>query len=357
LSQQRYPELSECWTKLDPLEDVTAWFRGLRSHDFTTDLLRTKHGFVSSEKTRDCGKAISAHAESAVELLEQAFSGSPRISYLSLYYAMLDLAKVVILCKGRLSDLRAHRSHGLAWTGISRVSQDLLTDHITLQEHGAFGLFYDCLAGQMWPKTAQKDKSGDWISTYKRQILLRDVYPYIRSIGFEYTNTYGEASRFEHVQIDIDETRPGAWRAVVQFPGAIDVGRTINRKRFKILSGLSTDGSAYVTRTVSAADRETARNLLAHDLRWFLLSPSVVSGRSYTLTPYSSSSFLMPEEIPTLLAFFHLGSVVRYDPERLSRLFDSRACGMLETLRRHGTYDYLLATWSFVTQTQVAVHR
>ena len=71
--------------------------------------------------------------------------------------------------------------------------------------------------------------------------------------------------------------------------------------------------------------------------------------RLLTLTP-SDGRLVIPQELAVLLAFFHLSNVVRYDPERLARLYDSRAVPVLEALRRHGLLTYLTTLWSFLTQ-------
>ena len=118
----RYATRSGCRTPLDPLEDCTAWFRGLRSRDYTEDLLLKEHGLTAPGRARDCSKAIAAHADSATDLLDQAFSGPARTSYLPIYYAMLDLAKIVVLSKGWLSQLHRQRMHGASWTGVKRTA-------------------------------------------------------------------------------------------------------------------------------------------------------------------------------------------------------------------------------------------
>jgi hypothetical protein len=288
-----------------------------------------------------------------VDLLEQAYSGSPRTSYLPIYYAMLDLAKVVVLCKGWLGDLHSQRLHGASWSGIDRVSHDLLTDHITVYERGAFALFYQALVGEMWPKSGHKDKNGNWVSTYTRRIFLRDIYPYIASVGFEYEVAYGEDPHLTQIEANLVEVSPGKWRIEVAFPGeTLPAGQA--KRKFKILSGLIEDNDKYVTRCISASDASAARSSLDGVFRWHLLYPQATRDGFYLLTPRSNSNFLLPKEIPCLLTFFHLSNVVRYDPERLARLFDSRACALLEILRRHATYDYLIAVWSFLMQAQVA---
>ncbi|MEZ4388278.1 MAG: YaaC family protein [Candidatus Krumholzibacteriia bacterium] len=353
MSQVRYREPQICKSALDPLQDVVSWLRGLKSQAYTSEILAAKHKQNDANKLRNCSRAISSHVEVAMELLDQAFSGSSRTSYLPIYYSMLNLAKTVVLAKGWIDELGEQRQHGAGWTGVSRQSHDLLTDQITVHERGAIALYYSALVGHLWPNTSQRNRNGNWRSTPKRSLSLRDIYPYIASIGFEFTNVYGIPGGFEGVDVSITQHKHGKWRAEVQFPRPSQPINTI-RRQIKLLSGLNYDSGKYVSKSVSASSEEDARTALEGGLRWFLLYPEIHESEFYTMTPRSMSNFMFPEEIPVLLAFFHLGNVVRYDPERLERLFDSRCCGILEILRRHGTYDYLLAVWSYMMQQQVA---
>lgn len=91
----------------------------------------------------------------------------------------------------------------------------------------------------------------------------------------------------------------------------------------------------------------TEANAVRAGLRTYLLY-SDSDGKPYT--PVSARSLLLPEEIPIALAFFHLSSVVRYKPEFLSKLRDSRYWPVLAALRYHGLYRATLLFWSHVQQ-------
>ena len=69
-----------------------------------------------------------------------------------------------------------------------------------------------------------------------------------------------------------------------------------------------------------------------------------------SLTPICNKQLLLPEELPILLAFFHMSNVVRYNPEFLVRLEDSPEWGLLHVFSRQGIYRYLVLFWSFFNQ-------
>jgi len=66
--------------------------------------------------------------------------------------------------------------------------------------------------------------------------------------------------------------------------------------------------------------------------------------------PLSNCELLLPEELPLIIAFYHMSMVVRYNPDALRELSNSQFWPVLLVLRRHGIYRFLLLFYSFVTQ-------
>ena len=58
-----------------------------------------------------------------------------------------------------------------------------------------------------------------------------------------------------------------------------------------------------------------------------------------------------------MLAFFHMSNVVRYNPEFLARLKDSRSWGLLLVLRNHAVLKFLKLFWENISQSCLCVHR
>ena len=69
-----------------------------------------------------------------------------------------------------------------------------------------------------------------------------------------------------------------------------------------------------------------------------------------SVTLFGPTVIEFPEEIPIWLLFFYLSSIVRYKPELVERLRDSKYWPVLSTARLHVFLDFLLAFWSFVHQ-------
>src|SRR3990170_4643214 len=155
----RYREAVPVSTPMDPMADIVSWVRGLRSIQYTAGLLESVH-LLSPSKVAPTAEFISAHAKRATEFLEQAFSGPSELSYLPLYYAVLNLSKAMIAAAGRLNDLNQQRRHGASWSGINRNTHDLKNDSIKLFSEGTIPLLYQVMTGSLWPPTRAADAGG-----------------------------------------------------------------------------------------------------------------------------------------------------------------------------------------------------
>lgn len=339
-----------------------SWIRGLRSVGLCADLLTRHHGFTAGRATRDAAKAIAAHAEVAVALLEQALAGPAHVSYVAAYYGLLDLAKIVVVASGALPALKREKFHGMSWTGVNTAAQDLQTDHITLHDRGAGALFYRALTDAPWLTPART----------RRKVFMRDVYPYIQCISFEYSQIYG-ISGLAPLTCEVKATGEKEGHAELTFYGT-PAPATLGRSHFKLLAGLKKKSdSTYVSEPIRFNTRDELFER-AHEAirRRFLLyshkdsAPlgafAIFQGSAPSMrpnvqfhgfyTPASNSTLLLPEELPILLAFFHLGNVARYDPARLARLRDSRACSIIDVLLSEGVFAFIVSVWSYLTRTE-----
>ncbi len=241
----RYDRIDTVSTPLDPLAAALNWIRGLRSVGLCSDLLKERHGFVGSTVTTDAARAMAAHAEVAVALIEQALSGPAHVSYIAAYYGLLDLAKIVIVASGGLAELQKEKWHGMSWSGIQTAVQDLQTDHITLQGRGAGALFYKALTGKRWTTPNRKS----------RRLAMRDVYPYIQCVSFEYAQVYG-VQRLAPLASEFQPTGKNVGRARLTFYGQPSPA-THGRNHFKLLAGLKKESdTTYVSELVTGSSSD-----------------------------------------------------------------------------------------------------
>jgi hypothetical protein len=210
-----------------------------------------------------------------------------------------------------------------------------MTDVITIRGKGTIPLLYNAITGARIPRG-------------RLQLRMREVYPYIVHIGHEYAEAYNKLPKLAYINMDIESGEKGL--RLTAGVGKIAPGSVMPRKsELKVLANFARDAAnpnRYVTSWV-AGEQDAARAKLLSKVRRYLLYCFPESQDNIrALTPISNRQLMLPEELPIILAFFHLSNVVRYDPEFLARLKDSGAWAMLLTLRRTAPRTFLELFWA-----------
>src|SRR3990167_2882661 len=195
----RYDSTKIVTTRLDPLSDISSWFAWLRSKGFVGDLLKEIHGFSDRNKINKASKAISSHAENAINLLGQGFSGSTDVSFLPIYYALLNIAKICIILKDKQSELEQQRLHGVSYN--PKSSRDLMTEEITLHKNGAIPLYFQAIT--------DKNLIG---SKKKISVKMNEIYPFIRSMSHEYLEIYKPKLLYYPITINLEGNDKDGYR-------------------------------------------------------------------------------------------------------------------------------------------------
>lgn len=336
----RYPVALKVTTSLNPLEDVMCWIAGLKSRRYLKEIAQEKHpvsGLVSLDDRID---EAAACIEIACEYLEQAFRGPQTVSFLSLYYAFLNLAKVYVILGPFVIELKRQRRHGVTYDPSLKESRSLETEYIRVRPEGVVPLFYRTLTGS---------------TKIKPRFRVSDIYPFILDISAEYRVAMGQLTKLVPFRLQLGKYRDGKQRlqaeqlrveeptAVMSYP---DTLRCL--KAFKGMRKDPGNPGIIISPEIPEGAEQRARDFI----RPSLLYGMAVGEQRVTLqfVPVCGSSTLLPEELPILLAFFHMSSIVRYNPQFYRRLVDSKYWPLVLTLRRHGTYKFLLLFWSFINQ-------
>lgn len=219
---------------------------------------------------------------------------------------------------------------------------DLPSDVVTLRRTGALPLFYEILTG------------GDTIPD-RTAVQMADVYPLIPGVSFEWSLARGAADRlaqlsFHTIDIAPEEIRLGVGLAsghsttptLLEVPALAGL-RPINEPEGEYESETTfASGTALGTMLEKILDRRQ----LYHPQEGATRVPMV---RLAGLT--------VVEELPLFLAFFHLGSVARYNPDFLHAIRSSRYWPVAAGLRTHGLYTFLLLSWSFIRDRVIVASR
>lgn len=337
----RYDKTVQVVTTLNPIEDLVNWISGLRSAGYTGDIVRSIHAVGSTgRKIKKEAERISQLAMNAVGFLEQAYSGPADVSFLPLYYAVLNLSKAYIVFSGKKAVLDVQRRHGASYNPSAKASHDLLTERVSLWPQGALPLFYETLTGHDWSKVS-------------KTLKMRDVYPYVPRVTHEFGVAYRQPHGLVSIHVEVENLEDNKYRLSGKV-GPSKNANVGNKRHLKILRDFrrhsGDDPKRFVGKSVGAQTEEEAKATLLQDFRRHLIYLSRAGREIYPLTPICNMNLQMAEEIPIWLALFHLSSVVRYNPEFLARLGDSRSWPLLLALRRHSVLQFLTLFWSFVNQ-------
>lgn len=339
----RYDARLVAHTYLDPMEDAVSFLSALQSTEYVSDLLVDVHGFSDPKLVRASASMIRALILNACSFLDQASEGPPQASFLPAYYAVLNLSKSYMVSGGLLEAVRGRIRHGAFYDFKRRRS--LLNDEVTLGPDGVLPRFYEVLTGERWPWQRQ------------HTIGLDAVYPYIVDCSSEYQLVQGPGRHLAVCEVSV-QRQQGSGGAVVALRVLVhrqdgmpaDPARGM-RRRLRLLKGRfgttkkHPQGLEYIGKR-RVEPLVAAKTELMGDLRRHLLYDGFIT-RPFTRTPLSGSRLLLPEEVPIWIALFHLSNVVRYDPEFLLRLQDSKFWPVVMAVRRQAVFRYLLLTWSY----------
>jgi hypothetical protein len=232
--------------------------------------------------------------------------------------------------------MQKYRYHGVTYPPNKNQGTDFLKESVTLKKHGIFPIFYEVLTGQNW-------------QFENKIIAMSEIYPFIINVSHEYVQAYSMPVGFQGVNIWIDNISGNKYQlfGLLHESPHLNSGKLRCLKIFRGVKNSKNTKNRIEGDIVSASSREEAEVKLEKNIFRFLLYYSRdSSGNFTTYTPISGSNFLLPEEIPIWLAFFHLSNVVRYNPEAMEKITTSKAWPILLTLRHHSLHKYLQLFWS-----------
>jgi hypothetical protein len=121
-------------------------------------------------------------------------------------------------------------------------------------------------------------------------------------------------------------------------------------RSLKAFSGLTLtnppNGNPYYETRKHPGNYNTIERRLKNSIKRYLNSDSLDSYNNWVAsTPISNRNHVFNEELCITLAYFHLSNVVRYNPEHLFKLMDSKYWAILLALRKHGYLRYLKQMW------------
>ena len=178
----------------------------------------------------------------------------------------------------------------------------------------------------------------------------------------EYGFATGKSARLREVEVDAEEVGASYRVKTVVYPSILPITGAKGRKYLPVVRGLrkatGTEETYTGPRVLSIGTQIPTASLKNTFPSYLLYSPrrnpNILGGpRFLCRTPVTNSRLQLFEELPIILALFHIGSIVRYHPDRHNRLMDSENWPMLLALRNEVTFKFLILFWSFIQQMHV----
>jgi hypothetical protein len=345
-SLRRYDEDCFIDSKLDPMSDVKVFIEYLTSKDYLVDLMRKRHGLSKSEAARRATEIIP-HVKTALDYIHLSQVGSPEVAFLPAYYAVLNFLKVYILLGPHHADLPRNRHHGARYPGYKKTSQSLLTEEIVLLKGGVLPLFYKTLTGVPVAK--------------ERKIRMDEVYPFVADVGAEFHLATGQQSRLGLLRLDRGNEKGEVVPIAVLVHPQPPSSQWVCKEELKVLLTFRSRQGArnqFIGKPLKAspgwaADEPNRCSELKAQLRSCLIYYPI--NPDYFCTPICSKHLLLPEEFPIALLFFHMSCVVRYKPDFLARVRDSKCWPILAAAQRHSLFKMMLLFWSYVHKQNLVI--
>lgn len=328
----RYWRMNQVITTLDPMRALLTQIQFLTATDYAQELLVSRHNAPASGAKKRAQR-IAAHVRLACAYVDQAVEGPREVRFVPCYYAILNLIKVCILFGSRAQHLDANRWHGAQYDVYRKDSRALPTEEVIIHPQGAISLYYWTLAGNQLLK--------------KRKLALSDIYPYIGSVSSEWRAATGRPRKLATLELSVVEAN-GRRRLRIEAT-APRASTNVRRNELQILQNCSSvkgRSNTFESRA-HVAKGESLRVLVDKVMKpiWFY---HPVGGK--TLTPIYGGRLTMFEEMPLVLAFFHMSSVARYKPEFMDRLRNSRFWPVVASLTTDGLLRFLTLFWSYATK-------
>lgn len=316
---QRYDKIRRVVSNLDPFEDVLGFVQAMQAEDYTTEVLRSVHE-LNDRSAVARAKQITTHMRAILSFVDQARGSDRAYAFLPAYYAILNMLKIGILTGPYGGQLYQQRWHGATYALSQRERKTPLHEKITVKQGGAIPLYYRTITGT----AIQRDVS----------LSLADIYPYITDIEAEMVLVPRLTFRIAEFEC--------YGQQVVLTPR--NLGPVIKLQTAPVFKAGWKKKQGITEFTAPACPPEVDEKIhVKQSLRRYLLYQPI---QNVVVTPVCARRLHFPEELPIALAFFHMSNVVRYNPEYLSRLQDSRFWAVLISLQRHSLLKSLILLWS-----------
>ncbi len=324
-----FPSITTVVTPLNPIEDLLSWISGLNSVEYNSDILKQVHRFTDKREIKDSANFISLLANNSVGLIEQAYSGPIEVSFLPLYYSILNLSKISIIISGSRDKLIKNKYHGASYNPNKTFKRIPIEEYINIKPNGILPLFYKIL-------------TGIDICSITNRINLLDMYQFIPSISHEYSQAFNKYMPLTCVILNLKKDKENKFYLEAKLIKN-DHPNSTNKNYIKLLQGFTKtlDQNTYTSKHIVAKNDPEARQILLKMIRSYLIHEPIMNPDHSVgsfITPICNKRLLLPEEIPIWLiwpAAYILERLIEKPPittQQLIMLQEDNICDIKEML-------------------------
>ena len=234
--------------------------------------------------------------------------------------------------------MEKNRWHGATYSELE-MSKTFFNERIKIKSNGTIPLIYNCISGNIIPRSGF-------------ELKVSEIYSNIVSIGAEYDlastkpcNLLGHIARIERNNHSghVLKVKVLSKHYMANPPDPKSIPAFVNIKlKFDKATGqyLSQPRFGDFDLVVAQYKSEINRYLISESLERMDIGELWVG-----YTPVGRSAFNLNEDMNIMLAFFHLSNIVRYNPQHLYKLLDSKYWPLMLGLRKHGFLRFIKLMW------------
>lgn len=326
----RYPRVESFTTALAFDQDLLDLMQKFTSRGVVSNILREYHGMTDRRTIAEAAGNIKSFVRQGLKFLDQARNGPRIVSFLPNYYALLQLAKAVIVARRGPQITSQLLSHGLSYQPTAKDSQTLGSEELQIWPRGVFGEYYQIHTKMRLPDFRRRN--GKRQNRPLLRVRMKNVYPFLFDAGYEFSSASGE-SPSSFAQVSLYSAGEGSERS---YSLRVEGPKGLTKSSSPLFRSFGVEGKSIKIKPGVALEDEFPTYLLYYPL----VQSSVFVPTCFT--PLWRDRLHYPEEIPLFLSFFHLGSIVRYKPQFMERVMDSPYCSFLLAMERHCATKFCL---------------
>ena len=348
-----FPEQSKVVTIGPPEKYLWSSINHLCAHDIIKDVLRHKHKINDKSNISLIANNMKLYIQQAYEFYEAARFTKPNTAPLFYYYCFLNLSKALIEIKNpNFYMMRENRNHGIGRKRKWGDKVDLEKEFVIIyKKRGVWHMLLETISGKECPELPDEIK-----------LPIKHLFGLCPEISDEYSKTFNEHSRHFKLQDPLimqNKLNKERW---IKFTVDRDNFKELNYTKKEFINMISSNDSKYhqvkskygltfeFKKSIKYDDnQERIFETIGDEFNKLNVFTTLHrEGLSYSIPVKKDLQIELPQILVLYSILFLLGSLVRYDPHKVSKLQDSKYWILIDGfLNQSRIWLLYLLEWQF----------